>query len=307
MRGVPCVEKVFLIAKSSITLSPNTVDVTCIPDFTDPSLRIPEGYQGYLDPAPDGVDARFAWDGFEGNATGITVVDMEFAFLPTHVDLPNVSLDGALYPTTDRATDHGTAVLGVIGGVDNGFGVTGIAHGADLRFAPHGDALDRRDLVDTVTRAISNIGPGDVILAEIATAGPNRPADPAPGERSGFVPISVRKEVHDVLSVAIAGGITVCLGGGNSGEDLDSAVYSNSPGWPSGQSPFSPASDNGAIIVGAGDPPSDREQGTNRTAIRTPLHQALRLRTLEATIDLQGWGFFVSSQPAMDSIQMLSG
>ncbi|HET9766847.1 MAG TPA: serine protease, partial [Thermoanaerobaculia bacterium] len=45
------------------------------------------GQQGYLDPAPGGIDARFAWTRTGGNGTGMRIIDIEGAWRFTHEDL----------------------------------------------------------------------------------------------------------------------------------------------------------------------------------------------------------------------------
>ena len=62
------------------------------PDFT--------GLQDYQDPAPDGVNAPFAWFYPGGDGSGIQVCDCEYGFNPNHEDLPPINvvsnLDGNL-------------------------------------------------------------------------------------------------------------------------------------------------------------------------------------------------------------------
>jgi hypothetical protein len=49
------------------------------PDFT--------GQQGYLDAAPGGIDARYAWTVPGGTGVGVQIIDMEGAWQFTHEDL----------------------------------------------------------------------------------------------------------------------------------------------------------------------------------------------------------------------------
>ncbi|MCB0075114.1 MAG: hypothetical protein KDE20_26830, partial [Caldilineaceae bacterium] len=91
-------------------------------------------YQQYLDPAPEGIDARWAWYGTNGTGAGVRICDLEKNLNRDHSDLGTVKV---LNPGPNPANDdnHGTAVLGILAGENNGFGITGIAHDASLYFA----------------------------------------------------------------------------------------------------------------------------------------------------------------------------
>lgn len=87
------------------------------------------GRQGYLRPAPEGVDAYWSWQRPGGSGQGVTVVDVEGAWQLGHEDLAD-RLAGIVVgnPVQDVAwRNHGTAVLGVIGGDRDEKGITGIA------------------------------------------------------------------------------------------------------------------------------------------------------------------------------------
>jgi hypothetical protein len=105
-------------------MAPSDVDAPpATPDFT--------ARQGYLDVAPGGVDARWAWTQPGGRGAGIRVIDCEWGWRFTHEDLTR-NQGGVVAGTADatpdsRATNHGTAVLGEISGDVNGIGVTGIS------------------------------------------------------------------------------------------------------------------------------------------------------------------------------------
>ena len=96
------------------------------PDFT--------GNQFYLDPAPGGVDARYGWLRAGGGGQGVRIVDVEGAWRFSHEDLTQ-NQGGVVggTPSTDIAwRNHGTAVVGVIGGDRNSIGITGIAPDAQV-------------------------------------------------------------------------------------------------------------------------------------------------------------------------------
>jgi dipeptidyl aminopeptidase/acylaminoacyl peptidase len=90
------------------------------PDF---ALR-----QGYLDAAPGGIDARFAWTRRGGAGAGVRIVDVEGAWQFSHEDL--AQNQGGVVGGTPSADlgwrNHGTAVVGTFSADRNAFGVTGI-------------------------------------------------------------------------------------------------------------------------------------------------------------------------------------
>jgi len=61
-------------------------------DTINPADDPRSGRQGYLDPAPDGIDARYAWRVPGGTGRGVTVVDLERGFNLDHEDLVRESV-----------------------------------------------------------------------------------------------------------------------------------------------------------------------------------------------------------------------
>jgi len=59
-------------------------------DTINPADDPRSGRQGYLDPAPGGIDARYAWRVPGGTGRGVTVVDLEQGFNLDHEDLVRV-------------------------------------------------------------------------------------------------------------------------------------------------------------------------------------------------------------------------
>ena len=88
--------------------------------------------QGYLNPAPGGIDAVYAWTYPGGGEAGVKLVDVEAGWHLDHEDLPspNEYFFGNGLNLGDES--HGTAVLGVIAARDNGFGATGIVPDASI-------------------------------------------------------------------------------------------------------------------------------------------------------------------------------
>lgn len=81
--------------------------------------------QGYLGPSPQGIGVQSAWaKGADGSET--RCVDLEQGWFLGHEDLPpRVPLLAGINRRSSFA--HGTAVLGILAGVDNDQGIVGIA------------------------------------------------------------------------------------------------------------------------------------------------------------------------------------
>jgi serine protease len=132
---------------------------------------VTDPYQGYLDAAPAGVDARWAWDGIHGSGSGIRICDVEYDYNASHKDLPDVTFVGDPKdpPFSD---DHGTAVLSIMGGQANTWGVKGIAYGASYYFAAAKTTTGGYDVGNGVIECMNALNPGDVIIIEQQTARP---------------------------------------------------------------------------------------------------------------------------------------
>ncbi|MBN8232132.1 S8 family serine peptidase [Corallococcus macrosporus] len=196
-----------------------------------------ESLQGYLNAAPSGIDARYAWTVPGGNGSGVRIVDVENGWRTTHEDMPNLFTQiGTLYP--DSA--HGTAVLGVIVGVANGYGVTGIAHGATAGVA----SAWGQHSASSIASAAAAVGRGGVVLIELQYPGPViRATCGCNGSDCNFVPLEWLQSNYDAIATATANGVTVVEAAGNGGVSLDEAGFGNA---------FNRnVRDSGAILVGA--------------------------------------------------------
>ncbi|MEP7276239.1 MAG: serine protease, partial [Betaproteobacteria bacterium] len=82
--------------------------------------------QLYLDAAPGGVDARYAWTVPGGRGAGVRIVDVEGGWNFTHESLAgnHAGVVAGVPVAIPDVVNHGTAVLGVFGGEGNG-GVKG--------------------------------------------------------------------------------------------------------------------------------------------------------------------------------------
>jgi len=247
------------------------------PDFT--------GRQGYLDPAPGGIDARYAWTLAGGEGAGVRIIDIEGAWRFTHEDLlwNQGGVIGGTQSTDLVWRDHGTAVVGEIGGDRNTLGVTGICADANVRaisiFGP-GSGKAIRDAADALSA-------GDIILIELHRPGPRHNFQDRDDQR-GYIAIEWWPDDFDAIRYATGRGVIVVEAAGNGAENLDDALYDTRPtGFPTTwTNPFNRANrDSGAIVVGAGAPPPNTH-GQNHG----PDRSRLDFSNWGALIDVQGWG-----------------
>jgi hypothetical protein len=167
------------------------------------------GNQGYLDPAPDGIDAEFAWpradgSGFAGgDGAGISVIDLEQGWTLDHEDLAAhgaTLLHGTL---RDQSRAHGTSVLGELCAVDNGLGCIGIASGIA---SIHVVSRFASSIPDATMAAIANLAFGDVLLLEVQDTVPFAGVDT-------LMPSETLDANFDTIRLATALGITVVAAG----------------------------------------------------------------------------------------------
>ena len=198
--------------------------------------------QKYLDPAPVGIDARYAWTVPGGRGDGIRIVDTEGAWRTTHEDLPPLFHQGGTQTQAPGGwLDHGTAVLGIMVAPDNGYGVTGIVNQAQAgteSFEPAGTAT-------AIYKAGLAAGNGGVVVIELQSFGPSTPDSPCDcsGSCCDCIPVEYFPAEYDAITLGTANGAIVVEAGGNGGTNLDDPVYGGA---------FDRAQrDSGAILVGA--------------------------------------------------------
>lgn len=213
------------------------------------------GQQEYLDAAPDGIDARWAWTQPNGEGAGIGFVDLEQGWFLSHEDYATKA-PGLIYGDNRDGVgtykgDHGTAVLGIVAADDNTDGIVGIAPSlASVQTTSHYDAATSTvlNVADAILAAIPVMTVGDFLLLEV---------------QRNFLPTEVDDADFDAIRLAVAHGIVVVEAAGNGSNDLD--VYTNA----AGDNILNPADvdfrESGAIIVGAAEAalPHDRSWFSN--------------------------------------------
>lgn len=245
------------------------------PDFT--------ARQGYLNAAPTGIDAHYAWTLPGGRGSGVRIIDCEWGWRFNHEDLMQ-NQGGVVAGVSATDDNHGTAVLGEISGDRNPLGITGIAEQAWIGAASFATLASPT----AIKAAADRLGPGDIILLEIHRVGP----------RGRWLPIEWWPADFDAIRYAIGKGIVVVEAGGNGGENLDDPFY-NTPqaGFPaSWRNPFNPANpSSGAVMVGAGNPPSGTHGMTQFGGDMLVDRARCNFSNYGARMDAQGWGWLVTT------------
>jgi hypothetical protein len=264
------------------------------PRMEEPPAHTPDftARQGYLGPAPTGIDAHYAWTVPGGRGAGVNIIDIEWGWRFTHEDL--TQNQGGVVSGSNAADDnHGTAVLGEFSGDHNAFGVAGISSDAHVRAV----SLVTNSTAQAIRIAADRLRPGDIVLLEVHRAGPRAPSGSG---QFGYIAIEWWPDDFDAIRYAVSKGIIVVEAAGNGGQNLDDALY-NTPqtGFPtSWRNPFNPANpSSGAVVVGAGMPPAGTH-GRNAHPSWGDVY-ADRGRCFFSNyggrVDAQGWGWEVTS------------
>ena len=226
--------------------------------------------QGYLDMAPDGIDAEYAWLFTGGDGAGQRVIDMERGWTLIHEDLTAHGASLLHGTLLNSSRGHGTSVLGEICAVDNTLGCVGIVSNiasVDV-VSYHGSSRP-----NAIFAALNHLSFGDVLLLE-AQVWVN-------GNLLG--PIEAYDADFDAIRLATALGIIVVEAGGNGTNNgfpppLNLDTYTNSAGLQIlNRDPNNPDfRDSGAIIVTA--------------ATSTAPHTRLNYAPHGHRIDCYAWG-----------------
>jgi len=265
--------------------SPATIMDAVPPLADEPPAVTPDfsARQGYLDAAPAGVDARWAWTQPGGRGTGVNIIDVEGAWRFTHEDL--TGNQGGVVGGTQSSDilwrNHGTAVIGVFGGDVNGFGITGIS--ADARTSAVSIFGPGNSSAAAIRAAASRLNAGDVLLIELHRPGP-RFAFAGRADQQGYIAVEWWPDDFAAILFATSRGVIVVEAAGNGAQNLDDGIYNTAAaGFPgSWRNPFNRAnSDCGAVMVGAGAP---------ATLGFGPDRSRLDFSNFGSCLDAQGWG-----------------
>ncbi len=202
--------------------------------------------QGYLDPAPGGVDAEYAWQFDGGDGAGQRLIDVERGWIFDHEDLCAKGAKKLFGEIRELSRTHGTSVLGVICAVDNDLGIVGIAPNVTR---VDGVSYHKTTKFNAIMFAISQLEFGDVLLLECQ-------ADlPVPtGSING--PVEGLDAEFDAIRLATALGIAVVEAAGNGNGvansiDLDTWVNQDGKRILHRDNTNADFRDSGAIMVAA--------------------------------------------------------
>ena len=240
-----------------------------------------EPAQGYLCAAPNGIGAASIWDLAGGRGQGITVCDIEGNWNRSHEDLPSgIPLLGGTVINDIGWRNHGTAVLGEMVSIPSIQGTAGICHRAKaaVHSAIIGGVFNTAGAIAGAAAALSK---GDVILIELQATGPN----------GKYVAMQYWDDVFSAIRVATDKGITVVEAAGNGDENFQLAVFQNT----------GLQKDSGAIVVGAGVPPTNHVDFDGFPGVYPPYaslgvpRSRLWFSNYGKIVNVQGWGYHVTT------------
>jgi hypothetical protein len=274
------------IATALAGLTPSDLGAPASSPPTTPSFV---ARQTYLGPAPDGVDASYAWTQSGGHGKGIKILDVEGGWNLAHENL-RLNKGGLVFGSmvgespADQLSwrNHGTAVLGEMGGDQTGSGVAGICSEAWIACVSHSGGS-----ANAIIIAASKLRPGDVLLLEMHRPGPaanfqNR------DDQFGYIAVEWWPDDLAAIRFAVGRGVIVVEAAGNGQQSLDAPIYDDRPaGFPdSWKNPFNSINaGSGAVVVGAGAPPPGTH-ARNHGAARSRLD----FSNYGSRVDCHGWG-----------------
>lgn len=208
--------------------------------------------QGYLNRAPQGIDARYAWNLPGGDGKGAGFVDLEQGWTLNHEDLSAAGI--TLISGLNAAWfGHGTAVLGELVAQDNTRGCVGVAPLAKARVVSQHRSSSSYSTSDAIISAIVNMTAGEILLLEAQTT----------LSGSNYLPVEVDLDVWAAIKVATNHGFIVVEAAGNGSTDLD--AYQHPTDGSIFQQGHADCRDSGAILVGSctSPTPHDRRPSSN--------------------------------------------
>ncbi|PFO72133.1 S8 family peptidase [Bacillus cereus] len=234
--------------------------------------------QGYLEPAPLGINAPYAWSINGGDGKGTTFVDMEYGWLLSHEDLVNQKIELMSGQNKSEHHDHGTSVLGIVSAEDNNMGGIGIAPKAKVKVVSQIRDNGNYNTADAILSAVNNMQAGDILLLEAQATYDGY------GDKNYF-PVEVKPDIFDAIRMGTNKGIIIIEAGANGGNDLDQFRDRNGKQVLNRNSPD--FKDSGAIMVGA-------------ASARVP-HKRSYFSNYGSRVDVYGWGNAVDTTDAKPS------
>ncbi|HFK1808049.1 TPA: S8 family serine peptidase [Bacillus cereus] len=251
------------VQSSSVALNPNN----------NPRFK----KQGYLEAAPYGINAPFAWGIQGGNGNGITFVDMEYGWLLNHEDLLHQNIELMSGRNINQHVGHGTSVLGIVSSEDNEVGNIGIAPKAKAKVISQIRDNGQYNTADAILSAVNELEAGDVLLLEAQAS--------FDGYGDKYLPVEVQPDIFDAIRAGTDKGIVIIEAGANGWNDLDQ--FKDRKGKQVLNRNSKDFKDSGAIMVGAG-------------SSSFP-HERMWFSNYGSRIDVYGWGENVDTTTAEQS------
>ena len=237
-----------------------------------------EPSQGYLHSPPNGIGAMEVWPQSGGRGERVRVCDIEGNWNLRHEDLPSgIRILGGTLIQDLGWRNHGTAVLGEMVSRPGDVGTVGICHRA--RAAVQSAVINGVwNTAGAIRDASLRLRRGDVILIELQ----------ATGDRGRYVAMQRWDDVFSAIRAATDRGITVVEAAGNGNENFDLAAYRGT----------GLQKDSGAIVVGAGVPPTNHFDYNGRSrryrGIGVP-RSRIWFSNYGKIVNVQAWGWHVTT------------
>ncbi|MBC7826871.1 MAG: S8 family serine peptidase [Chitinophagaceae bacterium] len=224
----------------------------------DDTMHTLNSYQEYLNPSPQGINARYAWGVHGGDGQGsVQFIDIEQGWIEDHksIFIKRLTTTGI---NCEKFKDHGSAVLGVIMMQDKEIGGQGITPKAKGHIISQWRPDGTLNTADAIVAAIDHLRFGDILLLEAQVS------DTTPANR--LWPVELEEATYQAIRLATALGITVIEAAGNG--NLASTKGNNMDFFRlRGKEILNPESldfrDSGAVIVAAASSTSPHKRRKN--------------------------------------------
>ncbi|PEC85896.1 S8 family peptidase [Bacillus cereus] len=267
------IEDVYMKKQEKIT----PPEVQPLSVFFNPNNNPRYEKQGYLEAAPYGINAPFAWGVQGSKGSDVTFVDMEYGWLLNHEDLVHQDIELMSGRNIDQHVGHGTSVLGIVSSEDNKVGNIGIAPKAKAKVISQIRDNGQYNTADAILSAVNQLEAGDVLLLEAQAS--------FDGYGDKYLPVEVQPDIFDAIRAGTDKGVVIIEAGANGWNDLDQFKDRNGKQILNRNS--KDFKDSGAIMVGAG-------------SSSFP-HERMWFSNYGSRIDVYGWGENVDTTTAEQS------